>query len=731
MDPILGMEQTGRRISGPAYDLVEVQSSKGLKHTAICYHDEFIEHPALLADLKEFGKFMESPGVTGLVELADKDDKEGQYLYPTGTAWSVAEVIRAYADLGETCGLRAGLELAYVASQILQEAEEKAAEFELYNHGSLSPWSLMIKADGQVQIIGYGFPQVEVLDFLEDETLMPKEDAFRYAPPERLADEGEDLSSDLFSLSLVALELMTGRPVYDGLINDIRQQATRAEGAYRLYKWRNLLPEQVREALGRALKYDPDARYNSATEFVYAVHDLLGTPDIEGRSLLEVMRRVKHGQQSAPLVGGRTAALTKDELARLAAELDDDEAEEHALPPPKRPRPGADEEEEEEEEQPQKRWGKVERPGRRTRADRKRERPTRVGRERDKPRRSAGARSSGGARSSAGSSTTEDLRERLRRGRSSGGVGRDSGSTVRDSGGTRSARDSRKEELRSSLEERLRDSLGSGKPERNEEPEEPVEAEETPEESPEPEPEEQDMAGEEDKGASSAAALLARLRSSAGKRPAKGPPPEEPDPTASGGTVQREAPPPAPKPRPPVERASSGATRSARTSKRDHSNDQKVAFEILVEGDKPRRTKLRLGDSLAETADRLAHALADLPLDLSGHLRGWYRIEQSGEWFAGHETVDALDPDKPVALAFVRNRILPMTFEVPGIDPPARFQAPVGTAVPACSLVQCVEEMLGLAPGERDLYVEGEQLDPLQILEDFEPSAGQVVVVKS
>ncbi|MBW1879213.1 MAG: hypothetical protein JRJ84_12695 [Deltaproteobacteria bacterium] len=139
MDSIVGMTPTGRRISGPSADLVEVESDKGLKHTAIVYPDEFVEHPTLLGDLKEFGKFMEKPGITGLVELVARDDAEGAYVYPTGTVWSVAEVVRVYNDLGEACGIRAGLEIAYVASQILIEAEESAARYELFvaRHGQV------------------------------------------------------------------------------------------------------------------------------------------------------------------------------------------------------------------------------------------------------------------------------------------------------------------------------------------------------------------------------------------------------------------------------------------------------------------------------------------------------------------------------------------------------------------------------------------------------------------
>ncbi len=746
MDPIAGMKPTGRRVSGPAYDLVELESQKGLKHTAICYHDEFVEHPSLLADLKEFGKFMEKPGVAGIVELSQKENKKGVYVYPTGTTWSLAEVVRSLADLGETAGIRAGLELAYLGAQMLQEAEEKAAEVELFNHGSLSPWSMLLRPDGQVAIIGYGFPQVEVLDFLEDESLMPKEDAFRYAPPERLADEGEDLSSDLFSLALIALELMTGRPVYDGLINDIRQQATRAEGAYRLYKWRNQIPEPVREALGRALKFDPDSRYPSATEFIYAVHDLLGTPDIEGYSLHEAMRKVRQKSQGGnALMGGRTAALTREELQRLAAEMEEDDAPPPKLAPPKRPRPGADQEPEDDGDDEPQRWGKVSREGRR--APHKRERPTRGGGAApESPQRSVGraaepARAASPSQSTAGRAAGgrgDDLRDRLRRDRSSGPPSREARGTAREERGGREERAPKADDLRSSLKDRLRQSLGNRRPSDEPEPEPtpapPPEPKEEPVTAPAPSaPEEQDMAGDEEQ-VTGAAALLARLRSSAGRRASL--PPTGPDPTATARPTAPEPPPARAEPEPErarptaPPRTSSGNRRSAKHSSGNLDNDERVAFEIHVDGLKPRRTKLRLGDPLADAADRLGRALLALPTDLSGALRGWYRLEQNGEWFAGHETTDVLDVTAPVDLAFVPNRVVPMQIEVRGVDPVARFQAPVGTAVPVGALVHHLVELLGLPEGEWGMYVGGERVEPLQILEDYEPDPGFQLVVK-
>ncbi|TNE90632.1 MAG: hypothetical protein EP330_07720, partial [Deltaproteobacteria bacterium] len=431
MDSIAGMTPTGRRISGPASDLIELNAESGLKHTAIQFNEAFWDHAGITSSLTVVLGFLESPMVTGLVELVERDRDSGTFVYPTGSVWSVAEVIRTMANAGRIPGIRAGLELCYVAGQVLMEAGESGPAQGIYSHGGLTPWRLMLKADGQVQLIGYGLPQVEVLQYLDDPSVMPREDSFRYCPPERLEGQGEDVTSDLFALALIGLEMMTGKPVYDGLVDDILQKATRAEGAYTLYKWRDRLPDSVREVLGKAIKYDPDTRYQDPNDFVHDVHDILSSVDADGPSLMEVMETVRRApKRGRALMGGQTAAISKEQLKRMAEELD--EVGGRGVAAPSRPR--AEGAPEEDDNQP--RWGKVARRGRRGEEEEEAPPPT---------------RSSGTVRGRR-SGADDSPRDRLRRSR--GGEEEESGrSRLRRSRGN-------EEEDQSSARDRLRRGRG-------------------------------------------------------------------------------------------------------------------------------------------------------------------------------------------------------------------------------------------------------------------------------
>ena len=323
MSPIAGMTPTGRTMLGPASDLVEMADSDGVVHTAIVFHPEWRQHPAITDALGVILGFLESPLVTGLVELVDYDPSEGAFVYPTGRVRSAAELVRALSDTGRVGGVRAGLELMYTAGQILVEGAEAGESQGVCGHGGLTPHRIMIKPDGQVMVIGYGLPQVEILQFHDDRSQVPREDSFRYCPPERIEGRTEALSSDLFGLGLIAFEVMTGKPVYDGLVNDIRQQAARGEGSRRLFRFREVLPEGVRNVLTKVLRPDEDARYISGEDFLADVHALLADRSVPGNSLLGLMDALQSSpsRSGGVLPHGSTQMVAADELRdQLAAE---------------------------------------------------------------------------------------------------------------------------------------------------------------------------------------------------------------------------------------------------------------------------------------------------------------------------------------------------------------------------------------------------------------------------
>lgn len=354
MDTLGDMKRTGHKVSGPSSDLVELENDKGLRHTGLTFHRKFRDHPLLTNELLPIMAFLEQPNVADLMEVVSHVPEAGTFIYPTGSVVALSEVLDTLAKLGEPAGVKAGLEACYFVAQILQDAYVKAESFELFSHGDLSPWRILLKADGRVQIIGFGFPQMDMVLAQESERVALKEDSYRYCPPERIEGEGEDFTSDLYSLALMAFELMTGEPLFNGVLSEIKQQATNAQGPYRLYQYRESLPESVVELLSRCLKFDMDTRHGDINEFIWEVRDLLALPEVEGPSLEEVATKVKNRIRRRR---EGNSDYTEEDLEDFAREAEGRKSRK-GLPEPKKARPGEDEPQDQGQ-----RWGRVARSG--------------------------------------------------------------------------------------------------------------------------------------------------------------------------------------------------------------------------------------------------------------------------------------------------------------------------------------------------------------------------------
>jgi serine/threonine protein phosphatase PrpC/predicted Ser/Thr protein kinase len=138
-------------------------------------------------------------------------------------------------------------------------------------HQDLRPENIMIDASGTVKIIDFGSTRVAGLT----ETAMRLERAempgtAQYAAPEYFLGERGTPRSDLYSLGVIAYQLLTGRLPYGA---QVAKSTTRA--AQRRLQYQPVLDDQrdipawVDEALRRAVHPDPLKRYQELSEFLY------------------------------------------------------------------------------------------------------------------------------------------------------------------------------------------------------------------------------------------------------------------------------------------------------------------------------------------------------------------------------------------------------------------------------------------------------------------------------
>lgn len=325
---ILGM-RVQREYKGPAARLVELLDSDDRNHVGIVFYEQYRNHSALTNSLDGLMSFLQNPVARGITPLHSYGYEEGAFIYETGKCKSVAELIRQASDLGLSPGPRAGLELMTQALEVLQGALRIAEEYAIFSHGGLTPWRLMIRPDGKLQMIGFAVPQVEVLDYKSNPNLIPSEDSFRYAPPERMEmDAMEDFSSDLFAIALIGFEMMTTRPMYDGSISAIQESAQRADVAMRLNQamvagW---LDPHTHDFLDQCLRLDVDDRFDSLSSAVRSGKALLRNQHLKGMSLFDLMsacsQQILRVSQEIETLDAATAMFDRNALAPEIMEME-------------------------------------------------------------------------------------------------------------------------------------------------------------------------------------------------------------------------------------------------------------------------------------------------------------------------------------------------------------------------------------------------------------------------
>jgi len=279
---------TGRRVRGYITDLVELSGQRAL-WTGIVHHEDYRSDPTLDPSIDRAKNFVEMPMIPGLTGLAAYTT--GVYLYKTGEVRCVRELMGAAPD---GIGWRAAMELLAQVTRIL--ADTAAADDSLPNHRSLDPHRILVDYDGGVQLIGYGLPRLDLLDFIDDATLLPPTEALRFTAPESLEGAAEDFSTDLFITALITAELATGVAVFPGKdAKTVLAASGDGEGRKVIADWD--LPDGVEAVIGPLLEPWPEDRPSSTALAAEAAEALF--PKLEGLDLAATMEAL--GEIASPV----------------------------------------------------------------------------------------------------------------------------------------------------------------------------------------------------------------------------------------------------------------------------------------------------------------------------------------------------------------------------------------------------------------------------------------------
>lgn len=219
----------------------------------------------------------------------------------------------------ESFGLR---EIAQIITQTLDGIGYAHAQGVI--HRDMKSANILINNDGRIKINDFGIAHIESSELTRVGELIGTPS---FMSPEQFTGGKIDATSDLYSIGVIAYELLTGKKPFAGSVAAIMQQVVNTTPEKPSTSNPKLSPE-IDRVLGKALAKNPADRYQTAQEFAdafrVAINSMLdhgepqpaaGMPDAS--RLLNAARGLKIGSSS----GNRTS-MPEDEYGDSPISLD-------------------------------------------------------------------------------------------------------------------------------------------------------------------------------------------------------------------------------------------------------------------------------------------------------------------------------------------------------------------------------------------------------------------------
>ena len=172
-------------------------------------------------------------------------------------------------------------------------------------HRDIKPSNIMINRDGGIKISDFGIARIEASELTQAGDVLGTP---HYMAPEQFLGENVDQLADLFSIGVIAYELLTGKKPFSGNSAVVMQQVlnSRPTDPSKLNPKLSPLMDRV---LQKALAKTPADRFASAREFADAFREALdaslpaqsaGPPTVSGATLLSAARLLNTAAAPAP-----------------------------------------------------------------------------------------------------------------------------------------------------------------------------------------------------------------------------------------------------------------------------------------------------------------------------------------------------------------------------------------------------------------------------------------------
>ncbi len=220
-----------------------------------------------------------------ILQIFDAGEDEGQpYIvmeYVEG-----GETLKSYTTSTKLLPIKSVVEIFYQCAKALDYAHRKGVI-----HRDIKPTNIMLTRNGEVKIADFGIAHNAAGESTQVMGLMGSP---RYMSPEQVQEEDVTNKTDLYSLGIVAYELLSGKPPF--LAKTIPQLVRKIvnEPAPSPREFRPELPARLEDILDRVMQKKPERRHGSGQELAADLASVFGELDEIDEPMGDTVKELTH-----------------------------------------------------------------------------------------------------------------------------------------------------------------------------------------------------------------------------------------------------------------------------------------------------------------------------------------------------------------------------------------------------------------------------------------------------
>lgn len=220
-----------------------------------------------------------------ILQIFDAGEDEGQpYIvmeYVEG-----GETLKSYTTGTNLLPIKSVVEIFYQCAKALDYAHRKGVI-----HRDIKPTNIMLTRNGEVKIADFGIAHNAAGESTQVMGLMGSP---RYMSPEQVQEEEVTNKTDLYSLGIVAYELLSGKPPF--LAKTIPQLVRKIvdEPAPSPRELRPELPARLEDILDRVMQKKPERRHGSGQELAADLASVFGELDEIDEPMGDTVKELTH-----------------------------------------------------------------------------------------------------------------------------------------------------------------------------------------------------------------------------------------------------------------------------------------------------------------------------------------------------------------------------------------------------------------------------------------------------